>query len=179
MVPTLKFHRLPAFLFAVCLSTSGVAEPSDPLCSMSGRMSDLEFTAAGLHKLTTTELAELSRWFPCAPGESGATPGPAAIAVSSTGAIAPSEPVVQETSPMAVTKEIVYPIDSRIVPPFTGWTGKTEFKLENGQTWRQRSKERHSYTGSDTQVTISKNFLGLYWLKMTATGAKVAVSRVK
>jgi hypothetical protein len=102
--------------------------------------------------------------------------------------------VVQEKKqpiPAALDKNFGFPeppVDSpedsdalhaKVLPPFRGWSGKTVFKLDNGQVWRQRVSGRHTYTGDDTRVIISKNRLGLYEMRLLDVDRAVGVRRVK
>jgi hypothetical protein len=68
---------------------------------------------------------------------------------------------------------------SVILPPFTGWTGKTIFKLENGQVWQQRRQGNHPYRGSNPQVKISKNIMGFFRMELVENGKSVQVKRLK
>ena len=70
-------------------------------------------------------------------------------------------------------------IVARIVPPFEGWDGRTVFRLDNGQVWRQRQSGRYRHeAGRDTEVRIRKNFFGFYVLTITSSGRSVGVELV-
>jgi hypothetical protein len=69
-------------------------------------------------------------------------------------------------------------ITSHIVGEFSGWDGKTEFRLANGQIWRQRHPARYYHRMVDPAVRIEKVFLG-YRLVVEETGAMVGVRRIK
>ena len=51
------------------------------------------------------------------------------------------------------TKQSDSAFEARLTGDFTGWTGKTIFKLDNGQVWRQLSrhiqKELDGWLGDD------------------------------
>ncbi|HKE17829.1 MAG TPA: hypothetical protein VKB80_23295 [Kofleriaceae bacterium] len=82
-------------------------------------MSQAEFRAAGLDKLSGAELAALDGWI-----------GRMMVRV------------------MANRKQAgcTAPIDSRIDGEFQGWTGRTMLGLANGQIWRQLGTEaRYAY----------------------------------
>ena len=70
-------------------------------------------------------------------------------------------------------------LHAKILPPFRGWSGKTVFKLDNGQVWKQRTSSRHTYTGDDTRVVISKNSWGFFEMRLVAADRSVGVKRVK
>ena len=70
-------------------------------------------------------------------------------------------------------------LEARIVAPFSGWSGQTLFRLDNGQVWRQRIKGRYMFDGDDTRVVITRNFLGYYNLTLVSTGRSVGVEPVR
>ncbi len=84
------------------------------------RMSQAEFRAAGLDKLSPQELQQLNTWLQ-SHGGNGTTQY-----VTSSGA-----PVFY---PNVSDRET---IDAHIEGTFAGWRGKTVFKLDNGQEWQQ------------------------------------------
>lgn len=67
---------------------------------------------------------------------------------------------------------------SRIVGKFSGWDGKTIFKLENGQAWRQADPDVHYVKPVDSPaVLIEKVFGG--WRLYDQEGGWVRVVRIK
>jgi hypothetical protein len=101
----------------------GEPRPSPPRSSaileLRNLMSQTEFRAAGLDKLSGAELAALDGWI-----------GRMIVRV------------------MANRKQAgcAAPIDSRIDGEFQGWTGRTMLGLENGQIWRQMgTAARYAY----------------------------------
>lgn len=70
-------------------------------------------------------------------------------------------------------------IESVIKSPFTGWSGKTVFYLENGQVWQQRRMGNYRYQGDNPRVLISKNFMGFYRMELLENGKTVQVKRLK
>jgi len=70
--------------------------------------------------------------------------------------------------------------ESRLQEPFTGWSGKTLFQLENGQVWRQRLPGRYVHREGDLpRVKIARNLLGYYEMELVDYGRKIGVSRVR
>jgi len=114
-----------------------------------------EFSRAGLDKLTPEQVRALNAWL-----------------VRYT---AGEAYVVQTTSHEVQAAFPEFRIEARIVPPFTGWTGQTLFRLDNGQVWQQRIKGRYRFSGDDTRVVITRNALGFYNLKLASTGRSVGV----
>lgn len=123
-------------------------------------MSPEDFTASGLDKLSEAERAYLSAWL--ARYRTGMTLGP-------------TPPKTSEQRAREKEIEIV----AKVIPTFTGWSGKTVFQLDNGQIWQQRQTGKLRYTGGDSTVVISQNFLGGYMLKHPDSGRAVGVKRIR
>lgn len=123
-------------------------------------MSPAEFEAAGLGRLQPGELEALDAWL------LRYTAGEATI--------------LQETNAAVQAASQDFEIRSRIVGEFDGWDGKTVFRLENGQVWKQRLGGRHRYRGPEMpEVLIDRNALGFYRLTLLEGGRSVGVSRVR
>jgi len=118
-----------------------------------------EFTRAGLDGLTPEQVRALNDWL-----------------VRYT---AGEAYVVQTTSEEVQAAVTEFRMEARIMPPFTGWTGQTLFRLDNGQVWQQRIKGRYMFSGDDTRVVITRNALGFYNLKLASTGRSVGVEPVR
>ncbi|MGI9295876.1 MAG: hypothetical protein ACR2PS_17985 [Pseudomonadales bacterium] len=140
----------------VLISVSGHAVDDFP--GVENLMTAAQFREAGLDKLSTGELGELNRWL--------------------TSYTANEAPIVKQTS-KSVKKAKTALITSQIDGKFTGWTGKTMFRLKNGQVWRQRYSGRYWYSAVDPKVEIKKNMLGFYQMKVLATGKTIGVRRVE
>ncbi len=70
-------------------------------------------------------------------------------------------------------------IRSRIPGAFSGWEGKTDFHLENGQVWRQVDGSQFSVNLTDPVIIIEKGLLGAFYLHVDGYGSRVKVKRVK
>ena len=68
-------------------------------------------------------------------------------------------------------------ITTRILGEFSGWTGKTVFALENGQTWQQRRRGRWKTSLVNPEVVLSRNFTGAYELSVVG-GKTTGVKRI-
>ncbi len=120
-------------------------------------MSDEDFEATGLDKLSTEEIEALDAWL------LRYTAGDATV-------LQKSNKEVREA-----TED--YEFVSRITGDFTGWSGKTVFRLENGQVWKQRLDGRYRHRGSpNPEVRIDRNWLGFYRMTVIETGRSVGVS---
>jgi hypothetical protein len=69
--------------------------------------------------------------------------------------------------------------EARLVGDFKGWTGKTVFKLDNGQVWRQRSASTYRYKGADTRVRFEQNWMGGWEMEVLSTGKSVLVKKLR
>jgi hypothetical protein len=87
--------------------------------------------------------------------------------------------VVQTTSEEVRAAVPEFRLEARIVPPFSGWSGQTLFRLDNGQVWRQRIKGRYMFSGDDTRVVITRNLLGFYNMTLVGSGRSVGVEPVR
>lgn len=153
----------------IVLLTLALTAWGDSPADLKATMPDTVFTEAGLDRLSDTELAALEAWI-------GTTYGPpktlkpqrAAAPATTLGAeqVAPApEPVDDSTR-------------ARIRGPFSGWSGDTLFKLDNGQVWRQRIGGRYRYKADSPEIEIYKGRFG-YYLRVLKTGRQIGVRRLK
>lgn len=149
-------HLIPSFLFSLLSLTASAADK--PFPGIETLMSEDEYRAAGIEKLSDAERAALNAWL-----------------ISYTVGEAP---VLRKNNPQVREAEKSITIEAAILQPFDGWTGNTVFSLDNGQKWRQRLDGRYSYNGDNTQVVIKKNFFGFYKMTLVSTGAAVGVTRI-
>ena len=70
-------------------------------------------------------------------------------------------------------------ITSRILGEFKGWSGDTEFQLENGQVWKQSSTGLLIVRINNPTVTIKKSFFGTYNLNIEGVNSTVKVRRIQ
>lgn len=127
------------------------------------RMTQAEFRAAGLDKLSPEELRQLNTWLQAHGG------GSAARAGSASGGRA--------FYPDSSTREAV---ESRIAGTFNGWRGKTVFTLDNGQQWQQtESGTFNAGTFTNPAVKIKPMMLGSWLMVVEGCGCSVRVERIK
>lgn len=62
---------------------------------------------------------------------------------------------------------------------FTGWSGQTLFKLDNGQVWKQAQSGRVSFRKSNPVVTIRKGAFGSFRLSVEGLNKTIRVKRIK
>ncbi len=163
VVPCRFFTALFALfaVFALFAPFALAAPPAMSAQKLQEKMSTEEFRSAGLHRLSPEELGYLNQWlFPAAP-EKTASFG-------------------QEQLPSAVPAPVTSnpEIATRIAGKFTGWDGRTVFRLENGQVWQQRQAGTYSYRAESPEVTIRRGNFG-YYLKVVTTRRQIPVKRLK
>ena len=172
-----------------------------PLKDIRDVFTQQQFRSAGLHKLSETELQELS----------GNLYGWKAVkvekpAVSSPTHVGRTEPeskgsekvkgdradpvptvrqeqafgreAIEEKEKASVEKQAPKSIVSTIEGPFEGWNGNTVFRLKNGQVWRQIDKSVFYERTQDPKVEIKKGLLGVYYLSIEGYGSRCKVKRV-
>lgn len=132
------------------------------------------FAKAGLQKLTPAELTELEQII------REATAGEIA-AVASADRRNPgwlrALLTLQETGDRPEGADA---IESRLVGDYDGWTGRTQFMLENGQIWQQAAPgERFDSKRTAPGVKIYPGMLGVYWLEVEGVRERVKVKPVK
>ena len=83
-------------------------------------------------------------------------------------------------APKAVVPEQDKSISSSIAGRFDGWSGNELIKLANGQVWRivDGSSAVLAPT-SDAKVTVERNLIGTYFLKIEGTNNSPKVRRVQ
>lgn len=121
-----------------------------------------------------------------------ATPRAAEPAAPANQQSAPPSSVGQGPAAMATTesgfglervegdkRKEVKELRSRYVGEFTGWDGKTVFRLENGQVWQQIEQGRMSWKATNPMITIKRGFMGSYVLKVEGVNKTVRVKRIE
>ena len=155
---------------------SGISTAKD-FPGMKELMSEQEFRAAGLDKLSADELKALNNWLlkyttDDVPELVEEVPE-LKESIELKAAVTPAPVVAPQPEPEP--ERVV----SRIPGEFKGWTGKTVFKLENGQIWKQRRSGRYYHKMTNPEIEITKNLMGFYEMKVLKTGKRVGVKRIR
>ena len=174
----------------VVLSTAATGELQSAENGLEKLMTSEEFQRTGMHKLNQDELRALEAWFRDHPGGLDSTKD--SVPAAGATAVSVAEPANASVKAAADQAEenFGFPeprpreeeravLRAEILPPFRGWSGKTTFRLDNGQVWKQRSSGHHTYTGDDYRVVISKNAMGFYEMRLLAADRSVGVKRVR
>ena len=117
-----------------------------------------EFAASGLSRLSEDEMDALNRWLLRYTAQDAAE-------MTST------SPAVEEISRADLR--------SRIDGVFNGWNGPTRFTLKNGQVWETNTSRHYSYSAIDPEVEITRNWLGVYRMRILDTGVAINVRRIR
>jgi hypothetical protein len=150
-------------LLLVSILSLPAAEPENPAFpGVEKAMTPEQYEAAGLSKLDAAERAKLDEFirnFVAASNEKVAT-----TAV---------DKAVKENKVSAPQV-----IQSKIVGPFTGYTGRTVFTLENGQRWAQSQYDSAYFPKIDSPpVVIVKSGFG--YRMYIAGGGNIRVSLIR
>lgn len=117
-----------------------------------------EFAASGLSRLSEEEFAAINRWLVRYTAQDSET-------------VLGSSPAVQEVTNAG--------IKSQIDGEFRGWNGPTRFPLKNGQLWETNSTRRYNFNAIDPEVEISRNWMGIYRMRIVETGKSINVRRIR
>ena len=120
-----------------------------------------EFKAAGLERLSPSELEALNRWL-------------LRFTARQASELRQHSGFIEEE----IRKVEQEGVRTRIVGEFHGWDGDTIFRLENGQVWKQRLPGNWHYRASTPEVELSKNFMGYWMLRVLEADRAVGVTRI-
>lgn len=161
--------RLSIALVALLAGTAAFAQQS--FSTLEERMTGKEFREAGLHKLSDEELAALNRWIKAR----SLTEGEAIELVEGRGSDSPGGD--RRGFNDGGSDE---PIVSRIPGTFKGWSGNTEFELENGMVWRQAESGTFSIGETENpRVTIEPGMFSSWYLSVEGYNRRVRVKRIR
>ena len=159
------FYPIAVFLVAASgFVQLQAAQPADnpEFPGVQKAMTPEDYEAAGLQKLDPAERAKLDEFIK------------KYVATS-------NERVATDAVDKAVKEHKVQApevIQSRIVGPFTGYTGRTIFTLENGQRWAQSQRDSAYFPKIDSPpVLIMKSGFG--YRMYIAGGGAIRVSKVQ
>lgn len=163
----MKHSRLVLVSSLFVLSSMLSAQSEQAFSSLEERMTGREFTETGLHKLSPGELSALNRWI--RERSVAEHEGPPDGSMPSQPGEAPS-----------IDRMAREPFQSRIVGEFSGWTGETEFELENGMVWRQIEDTTFFIPATENPVvTIKPGFMNSWMLSVEGHNSTTRVERVR
>ena len=146
---------------ALALLLMGAASAAE-FSSVEERMSQEQFHAAGLDKLSPEELKTLNDWLR---GHETVT----------------TKVVTQSGQPLFYPKETErVAVESRIAGTFSGWLGHSVFTLENGQEWTQAESGSFSNGKYDhPKVKVKPMLMGNWLMYVEPCGCSLRVERTK
>ena len=181
-------------LLSLCTATSSIAAPTFE--SLDKAMTADERIKSGIDSLNAEQREFLNSWLKARYGEpaqvEASEPDTAIVRTPATSVTAEAEAQAIETeverrvaAKLAATqtgkdnRKDDMPLEARLVGDFKGWTGKTVFRLDNGQVWRQRSASTYRHKGSDMRVRFEQNWMGGWEMEVLSTGKSVLVKKLR
>jgi hypothetical protein len=181
-------------LLSLCTATSSMAAPTFE--SLDKAMTADERVKSGIDSLTAQQREFLNSWLKARYGEpaqvEASEPDTAIVRTPATSVTTEADAQAIETeverrvaAKLAATKtgkdnpKDDMPLEARLVGDFKGWTGKTVFRLDNGQVWRQRSASTYRHKGSDMRVRFEQNWMGGWQMEVLSTGKSVLVKKMR
>ena len=153
-----RYLILPLLLALPLLGMSAQAQQT---AGLQQRMSLGEFKAAGLDKLSPQELANLDSWL--------ASHGKVVTKVVSASGKPVFYPDKQKRSK----------INAHIKGHFDGWSGGSQFTLDNGQVWKQIGDDRPACMTSDhPAATVKPSLMGNWLMYVHGCNDSVHVERL-
>ncbi|MCX7059372.1 MAG: hypothetical protein NTZ11_00615 [Gammaproteobacteria bacterium] len=70
-------------------------------------------------------------------------------------------------------------LSARLIGKLDGVFRGLNLPLDNGQTWVVIDDRDFEYVGSNAKVTLDRNLIGTYWMKIVDGGPRFKVRRVK
>jgi len=70
-------------------------------------------------------------------------------------------------------------INTSVVGVFNGWSGKTEFTLQNGQVWQQSGNGMLTAKIESPKIRIRRGLFGSYILTVEGFNSSIKVKRIK
>lgn len=174
---------ISAGLFFLVCSFSLVSQQDDqePIGDIRDKLSSEEFKRAGLEKLSSDELLFLNgSLYGWKQVEEQSEPSvganvPAKVSFNQERAFGNEKIESKERE----KEDRVDSIQTSITGKFRGWSGRTTFNLNNGQTWRQIDKRSFKVNLDSPAVTVEKGFFGAYYLSVEGYNSRCKVERVK
>jgi hypothetical protein len=155
-------RRCAMYLLAASTTLSGAAAfANDERPDVRQLMTEDEYRAAGLEKLEPAEIDSLNRWL-----------------LRYTAKDAPQMREHSEVVREEIERVDAEGIRTRIAGEFRGWDGETLFRMENGQTWKQRLPGRWFHRASSPEVELRKNFMGYWEMRVVEANRAIGVKRI-
>lgn len=180
LLPTPLLRCLAIILLLTGLPPAFAQQASSEPTRLRQQMSAEDFKAAGLDKLSATELSRLEAWL------NREVSAQAAVVVEQAVAQA-RESAREEGRQEVVDKNRGFfhfgsedPIESTISGEFNGFGKGRKYRLDNGQVWEQVDSARlDGVRKSNPGVRIRPGVLGAWWLKIDGYNTQAKVLRIE
>ena len=192
--PSRSFWRyLAKFALVAPLLMAAIASADTAYQPLERAMTDEERVRSGVDSLTSKQRQYLNDWLKTRYGEAASVDSQERAITRTNSPPKPSkQTAIDEEIERRVAEELATrkeqdsaantnrgPFDAMLIGDFTGWRGKTVFRLDNGQVWRQRSSSQYRHRGDDYRVKFDKNWMGGWEMTVISSGKSVLVSKVK
>jgi hypothetical protein len=159
-------RRLLTLSLLLLSLAAGNAFAQQQFSSLEEKMTEAEFKAAGLDKLSAEELAALNAWLA----------GRVAPATAGTAPSAADDRRGFRSSPDEDQGSIV----STVPGEFRGWRERGDrFELANGQVWETVEAAKFVVNLRDPMVSITPGMLNSWYLRVDGYNARVKVTRIR
>ena len=148
-------------LLAILFATPIFAQTQAP--TLEERMSQEEFTAAGLDKLSPEQLKYLNGW------------------IQSKGVSEVGAPIRHRdgSATFYADEQDREVIESAIAGQFNGWRGKTRVTLDNGQVWEQVESGSSGFPLKSPKVKVKPMSMGSWLMYVNGCNCDIRVKRIK
>ena len=154
-----------ALIFAAFLAISfaGPVLAQSQAPTLEERMSQEEFTASGLDKLSPEQLKYLNGW------------------IQSKGVSEVGAPIRHRdgTATFYADDQDREVVESAIAGEFNGWHGKTRVTLENGQVWEQVESGSSGFRLQSPTVKVKPMSMGSWLMFVNGCNCAIRAKRVK
>lgn len=151
-------------------------------------MSPAERARTGVDQLSAEQRAALDAWLQQRFGSTPvATSAPAPAASSAAPAAAPATTAMDARAALSDASQIGFShytgkreeFSARIVGSFRGWSGRTLFRLDNGQVWQQSESGSYDLNLDNPEVRLRPKAMGSWMLVLKHNNRGVRVRRVE
>lgn len=170
-------------LLSFLLSSLAFANP--PFEALENAMTADEKAQAGLHKLTRNELDFLNRWLAQRTIMSKDKSKVSVVEENESQEAIEFEVQRRVADRLATAAELAESAarsrtySASVIGDFSGWQGKTIFRLDNGEIWRQKGTSKYRYRGSSQAVRLTQNWAGGWEMEVVSTGKRVLVKKIR
>ncbi|MNV18653.1 hypothetical protein D3C71_1094870 [compost metagenome] len=171
----MKLPRLAVLFAFTALSLSAMSSAHAQRTvtgDLQQQMTETEFKAAGLDKLSAQELAALNNWL------QGKVEQATTVALEQAREEGRQEVIVKNRGFYDFGSS--EPIRSRMTGEFSGFGKGRQFTLDNGQIWEQTDDARAAGVRKQTpDVRITPGLMGVWYLQIDGLNTRAKVRRTK